>query len=206
MYTSISKIRADCFTYLRIIFHRGKTFRAKLVPFFLQVGRFSIVIKSYFTEERENFEDFAVLYRTTFELDIFSTDFLNKKRHKNTRKLAHTMFSTMASISKYQRQQTRELEEHCTRLIVNRIQNSKRNRVQFCLEDARKSTFPVLIRFKKRRSQFNRDKRGGRRRTVTRFPLTGRLFSPNHRERTAIHVFYSVSFQCQAMRQSGVNP
>lgn len=41
---------------------------------------------------------------------------------------------------------------------------------------------------------------------MTRFPLTGRLFSSNHRERTAIHVFYSVSFQCQAMRQSGVNP
>lgn len=123
MYTSISKIRADCFTYLRIIFHRGKTFRAKLVPFFLQVGRFSIVIKSYFTEERENFEDFAVLYRTTFELDIFSTDLLNKKRHKNTRKLAHTMFSTMASISKYQRQQTRELEEHCT--LVNCQQDSE---------------------------------------------------------------------------------
>lgn len=64
----------------------------------------------------------------------------------------------------------------CTWLIVDGGQtrrNSKRNRPRFCLEDARKSTFPVLIRFKKRRSQFNRDKRGGG--TVTRFlPLTGR--------------------------------
>lgn len=120
---------------------------------------------------------------------------------------AHNV-STMTSISKYQRQQT--LEEPV--LIVNGRtgRNSKRNRAQFCFEDARKSTFSVLIRFKKRRSQFNRDKRRGRRRrrTVTRFPLTGRasfLFvksswtSRDDRQYT----FLILSFQCQAMHQSG---